>query len=347
MKSPEIKTNVYLFYGEDDFSLRRKVEQWKTEFAKKYSAAAVVFLDAADLSEAELIKKLETELTPSLFSSKKLLIVRDGLPKKSDQERLAAFLLKLAATLSPDDFVVFWQTTKPDGRQKFVKEFKAAVHVQEFILPHGRELNAWIMAMAKKLGASITPPAAEALATALGRDLFEEKKAGGRVVERHEAFDLWQANSELAKLAAFAPEITPEAVSLLVPAKVPDSVFIFSDSLAAKDRRQAYAALANFLAGAAGDEKGAFIKIIGLLAEQFRSLLLLNTLQTAGLSAADIAEKLGWSSGRVFMMSKRASSFAPDVLRRILARLLAIDLAIKSTDANPRLMLDQFIAELI
>ena len=85
------KTNVYLFYGEDDFSLRRKIDQWKTEFAKKYSVAAVVFFDAADLSDAELIKKMETELAPSLFSSKKLLIIRDGLPKKSDQERLAAF----------------------------------------------------------------------------------------------------------------------------------------------------------------------------------------------------------------------------------------------------------------
>ena len=243
--------------------------------------------------------------------------------------------------------MVFWQTAKPDGRLKFVKEFKAAVHAQEFILPHGRELNAWILAMAKNLDVSITPPAAEALATALGRDLFEEKKIAGRVVERREAFDLWQANSELAKLAAFASEITPEAVSLLVLAKVPDSVFNFSDSLAAKDRRQAFAALANFLAGAAGDEKSAFIKIVGLLAEQFRSLLLLSTLQAAGLDGAAIAEKLGWSSGRVFMVSKRAGSFAPDVLHRILARLLAIDLAIKSTDANPRLMLDQFIAELI
>ena len=71
----EPKSNVYLFYGEDDFSLRRKIDFWKTEFAKKYGSSSISLVDGENLSESELISQLQTNLAPSLFSSKKLIII--------------------------------------------------------------------------------------------------------------------------------------------------------------------------------------------------------------------------------------------------------------------------------
>ena len=44
--NPNPSANLFLFYGEDDFSLKRKLDHWKVEFAKKYSPQAVIFLDA-------------------------------------------------------------------------------------------------------------------------------------------------------------------------------------------------------------------------------------------------------------------------------------------------------------
>lgn len=343
MKTTEIKSNIYLFYGEDDFSLRRKIDKWKEEFAKKFSAQAIMFLDGADLAETDLIKKMQEHLAPSLFSVKKLIIIRDALPKKSDQEKLTRFLLDLSATTSAGDFVVFWQTMKPDGRLKFTKEFKALVKVTEFNLPAGRELDGWLVAMAKTMNTQISPAAADLLAQFMGRDLAEETKRGGKVIESKEAYDLWQVYSELAKLASSTDQITPELVKALVKPKLPDSVFLLTNNIAANNRRGAFEALENFMANSNSDEKNAFIKIIGLLAEQVRGLLSLSLLQAEGVGNETIAEKLGWTSGRVFMVGKNARNFSIPKLTQLLRDLGVIDAKLKSSDKDPNLLVDLFL----
>lgn len=339
------KSNIYLFHGEDDFSLRRKIDIWKNEFSKKYSAQAITFLDGSEIGEVDLIKELQSQLAPSLFTQKKLLILRNVLPKKADQEKLAEFLLGLPKTAPSDYFIVFWQTSKPDGRLKFTKQFNVLVNVQEFALPAGRELNAWLKAMAKTLGSDISDSAVEKLAVFLGRDLAEEKKISGRVIERREAFDLWQAYSELSKLSSNSSNITPELVAGLVKPKIPDSVFALTDSIAAGNRQGAFQALENSLSSSAGEEKGAFIKIVGLLSEQVRSLLNVVLLKEEGLSESQIAEKLGYSAGRVFVLSKNARNFSADRLKKLVVELTKIDQALKSSDSNPQLLVDLFIAK--
>src|SRR3989344_5149240 len=104
-------SNIFLFHGEDDFSLRRKIDHWKREFAKKYSASSINVLDADNLVDPELIAKLKNELAPSLFSSKKLIIIRNCLPRKADSSR-AEFLLGFVPQIPKDYFVIFWESTK-------------------------------------------------------------------------------------------------------------------------------------------------------------------------------------------------------------------------------------------
>jgi len=353
--NPNPSSNLFLFYGEDDFSLKRKLDHWKVEFAKKYSPQAVIFLDASELSETQLIQTLQQELTPSLFASKKLLIIRDALPKKAEpayaeasagrQEKLCERLLDLPNTAPKDYFIVFWQTTKPDGRLKFTKQFKTLVNVTEFELPHGLLLNQWIQAMSKTLGVAITDRAADRLAQFLGRDLFEEKRVGGRVVDRKEAFDLWQVYSELLKLASNTDNIDIEQVNQLVQPKTSDSVFALTDQMIAKNQKGTFEALENFLATSTTEEKTTFIKIIGLLSDQLRSLLVVGLLQKQSLSNDQIADKLGWSSGRVFITAKNLRAVSIPKLKSLLFELLTIDYRIKSSDANVKLDLDLFLTK--
>jgi DNA polymerase-3 subunit delta len=156
---------------------------------------------------------------------------------------------------------------------------------------------------------------------------------------------LWQAFSELSKLASNSSTITPQLVGSLVKAKIPDSVFALTDAIASNKHRMAFQALENSLQSAGTDEKGAFIKIVGLLSEQIRSLLNVSLLKSEGLSAEQIAEKLGYSSGRVFILSKHAANFSPEKLKKLLSELLKIDLALKSSEANPHLLVDMFITK--
>lgn len=337
--------NIFLFYGEDDFSLRRKIDRWKEEFAKKYSSQAITVIEAGELSEVAIIEQLKTHLSPSLFASKKLVIVKDGTPRKAEQAQLAEFLLNTIENIPKDFFVIFWQSQKPDGRLAFTKKFTSKVTVSEFKLPAGGALNQWIKAMAKVLDASISDQATEKLAIFLGRDLYEEKKVGGRVVSRIEAYDLWQVYSELSKLASSSAQIDVEQVQALVKPKIADSVFKLTDEVIAKNQKGAFGAFENFLAGQTVEEKTSIIKIIGLLSEQVRSMLVVSQLLSEGMTADQITEKLNWSPGRVFITSKNLKNVPSTKLKQLLAQLLKIDYRVKTSDSNNKLDIDLFLVQ--
>ena len=102
-------SNVFLFLGEDDFSLRKKIDSWKDDFTKKYSSNAITTLDSEDLSENEIIETLKQAVSPSLFASKKLIILKDCLPSSAVQVKLADFVLNLIEQIPQDYFLIFWQ----------------------------------------------------------------------------------------------------------------------------------------------------------------------------------------------------------------------------------------------
>ncbi|OGE74325.1 MAG: DNA polymerase III subunit delta [Candidatus Doudnabacteria bacterium RIFCSPLOWO2_02_FULL_42_9] len=328
-------SNVFLFYGEDQFSVVRKIDHWKKEFAKKYSVQALVQIEGAELAESDIIKNLQTHLSPSLFATKKLIIVRDGLPAKATQTELADFLLNTVPNVAKDFFVVFWQTTKPDGRLGFTKKFNSKVTVNEFNLPQGAMLNQWIKAMTKTLGGSITDRAADKLAQYLGRDLSEDKKP---------VYNLWQVYSELLKLTTMTDQVDIDHVESLVKPKIPDSVFNLSDQVVQKNRAGAFQALENYLNSQTMEEKTALIKVIGLLAEQLRSLLMVSLLSREGLTNQQMAEKLDWTEGRVFITARNLRQTSESVITRLLSQLLVIDYKIKTSDTNQKLELNLFLA---
>jgi DNA polymerase-3 subunit delta len=328
-------SNIFLFFGEDNFSIQRKIDHWKTEFAKKYSATAITQIDSADFSETEIIKNLQGHLSPSLFASKKLIIIRDGLPTKATQTLLIDYLLQFEENVPKDFFVIFWQTQKVDGRLSFTKKFKSLVSVTEFNLPKGVMLNQWIKAMTKTLGASISDQAADKLAQFLGRDWFEEKNP---------TYNLWQVHSELLKLTSKLGPVEVNDVENLVKPKIPDSVFNLTDQLVKRSQKGSFQAMENFLATQTAEEKTSMIKIIALLSDQLRSLLIVSLLTKEGLNQDRIAEKLGWTSGRVFVTSKNAQNVSIGLLKTLLARLLFIDQKIKTSDTNQKLELDLFLA---
>lgn len=342
-RGSKISNGVYLFFGEDDFSIHRKIALWKSEFAKKHAGSDIISLAAEDLSELELAKLLEDNLAPSLFSSKKLIIAKNFLPTKAAQAGLTEKILEIIEKIPADYFLVFWQTQKPDRRLSSIKKIlSSAINVQEFKLPHERELNAWIVAEGKRQGITIEPSAVEKLAQSLGRDLFEAKKAGGKIVDIKEAFDLWQASSELAKLASFSANISVSDVEKLVNTKVSENVFVLSDSIMQGREKEALSALENLL-NAGSDEKSEIIKLTGLLAEQLRSSTLIYSLKARNISQEQMAEVLGWSPGRVFMVSKGMGRFDLTRAKNLLARLLTIDQSLKSSEASPKLLFDLFI----
>lgn len=334
--------NVFLFTGEDDFSMHRKVQVWKKEFAKKHSQDTIHFYDTETFEENDLKSKLEEAISPSLFSSKKLLILKNVLP---GSESFQNFILELMTKITTDCFVVFWQTKKLDGRLSFTKEIGKIVTINQFPLPHGNSLNAWISQEARNMDLRMDEQAIEQLAQSLGRDLYEEKKAGGRVVDTKEAFNLWQAYHELTKLRSFKESISKQDVISMVKPRISENVFVLADAILKKEKQQALSTFENLLQASSLDEKSTIIKLTGLLAEQLKGILFVSMLKQQGLGQSDMAETLGWSPGRIFVVTKQAALANSQKVMNLLKMLQDIDLSLKSTDSNPKLLFNLFITK--
>lgn len=325
--------------------MSKKVEKWKQEFAKKYGSQGVLEIDGESVAEQDLVLKLEQSVAPSLFSSKRLIVARRCLPTKASQELLTSAVEKIVESKNPDYFFVFC-ATKVDKRLASIKKiFKADINFVEFSLPHGLTLNSWLKAYTKQLGGEMDDAAAEQLAVFLGRDLSEEKKFGGKVVERKEVYNLWEAYSELSKLVSFSPNIKVEHVTELVVPKISENIFFLSDYIFKKNKPAALKSLENLFLDQAVDEKSTAIKILGLLAEQSRSLLLVTLLKKQNLTNQQMADILGWTTNRVFAVSKQAGQINLGIVSVIIKKLLSIDTMLKSSDINPKLLLNRLVAE--
>jgi DNA polymerase-3 subunit delta len=148
----------------------------------------------------------------------------------------------------------------------------------------------------------------------------------------------------LEKLAAHGATATAGDVEKLVIPKISENVFDLSDTIFGKNKKRAMELLENLFADQSSDEKATAIKIVSLLSEQVRALLLVMILKTQKLDNDAIAETLGWSSGRVFMVSKQMNTVKSDQLRKMIQELLKIDLKLKSSDVNPKLLVDSFVS---
>jgi DNA polymerase III subunit delta len=343
-KTPAAQSQVYIFYGEDDFSLTKKIERWKQEFSKKFGPSSVTVINGDGSTEQDIVAAINQASAPSLFASKKLILCKDALPKKAGQETLMETILKLIAANDPNNFIVFHTSGRLDQRLGATKQLlKSGANINEFTVPHGSTLAAWLKAYAKQMEAAIDDKAADTLAVYLGRDLYEEKKFGGRVTERKEGFDLWQAYQEMLKLTSRTSRISEADVKALVVPRVSENVFNLSDTIFKKDKTRALKMMEGLFEEQSADEKSTAIKIVALLAEQVRALLLVLVLKDKNMNNDQIAEALGWSSGRVFMVLKQSGSVTLKSLTQMLKNLLEIDLSLKSRDVSPKLLLNSFV----
>ena len=79
MPDNDSQKSVFLFHGEDTYSLNQKANFWRDEFIKKHGDTSLEVLDGKTLAPREFSTNLET--LPFL-SEKRLIIVKDFLSQK-------------------------------------------------------------------------------------------------------------------------------------------------------------------------------------------------------------------------------------------------------------------------
>lgn len=288
-----MSNQIYLFYGDEDLLLQNKVRQLSA------GAAYVEQIDAETANLETIISALQTQ---QLFSSDKLLIVKHLDLKSEAWDDLVPAL----QTLSPATKVILCASavSKRSKVFKLIEKLGEVCEFQSFAPWEQDQVVSWIVQQAKTLGKEIERAAATTLQDICGSNL---RKLG----------------SEIDKLITYVGErksINQKDVRQLAsPGEI--SVFALSDAVANKDLRGALAAFRLLYRN-----QVAYFQVLSMLANQFRTMLLLKSEK----NTTKIAQVLGTKPYFVNKCQRSASRYSEAELRRNLELLLEADLKLKS-----------------
>jgi DNA polymerase-3 subunit delta len=236
------------------------------------------------------------------------------------QGDLKAFIPYLQSP-SPATALLFIADTVPAAFVKEVKE--GAFHLTH---PHPKEMTLWIRTIAGELGKEISPEAVGYLHEMIGTDLQ----------------GLYH---ELAKVVLYVGEnrqIALKDVEAVGSAVKVTTVFALTKAIGERDTKQAFRSLERIW------ETGEHpLKILGMIARQFRHLLMTKEVLAHGGTAEEIKQQLAISNPYyVKELAAQAKGFSQTSLQRAIKSLWEADLKLKSSSLPRRLLLEGLIIKL-
>lgn len=319
---------IQFFHGEDTFTITSDLLDIKKKFSKKYSTSAVEELHiGTGAADNDLRRRLQEVFeSQGLFAKEKLVIIKDLLSRLDDLPQTQEYFFRVLENPPQHSEIIIFETEAFDKRQKAYRKLVKFAKVQEYAVPKGDELLAWMEKYLKAQGYEIEKPALIELAYRL-----------------NEETSLWQVAGELEKLKLFvapAKRIGAPDVKLVTSQNFGYDVFALTNAVADGKVAEAIKLLGRMVSDAGAQQKTQLLQILGALASQIHSLLLVKSISDR---PQDIAKKLGWKEGRVWINSKLAAKFSRAKLKQMLADLKAIDLRLKTSDEPMNLLLTLFI----
>jgi DNA polymerase-3 subunit delta len=317
---------VYVCYGPETYLMDefiaaltdKLVEPEQREFA----------VSKFDLHETPVEAVIEDTETLPFMAANKIVIAKNATlftgakdtgKVGHDVERLSAYLK------SPVDYAVLVFTVgadKLDERKKIVKALKDAGALIPCQPLTGDDLTKWVHDRAARLKFSLEPGVAEQLVLYTGGQL--------------------QAlQSELEKLSLYVGEggrAAAEIVDELVARSAEQNVFLLIEDIVQMRLDKALAALDELL-----KQKEEPIKIVALLARQFRILLQVKELVQQGYSHQQIASQIGLHPYAVKLADGQSRKYDTAKLSRIVAQLADLDYRMKSGGIDKVLGLELFL----
>lgn len=317
----------YVFHGPDEFSCRAQLQTMRAQMGDP--SLAELNISVLDGKQASVADVLSAARAIPFLGDKRLVIVEGmltwltrkgaGASGKAELDRLAEGLTHLpdwarivfveSETLSDKNPILHLARTEPGGYHK------------EFDPP--RNPTRWITIQARDTyGAEIETRAAMALAAVVGEDLRA-------------------ADSELAKLAAYANgarPITEADVALLTTYVSEASVFEMVDAIGRRDGATAARLLHRLL------EHDDPLQLFGMMIRQFRLLILAREFLNEGGSPKEIGKAIGVHPFVGEKLAEQTKSFSLEQLETIYRHLLETDIGIKTGKVESELALDLLIA---
>lgn len=306
---------VYLLYGEEEY-LKRQYKQKLRRALVPEDDTMNVAVYQGKINPGEIIDLAETL---PFFAERRLILMEDSGMFQDSSKELADYMKQI----SPSACFVFVET-EVDKRSKMYKAVKSAGRVVEFARQTDAVLTKWILSRIKRENKKITQ-----------RDMqrFLEKTGN----------DMENIEMELEKLLCYTLErdvITGEDVEAVCVTQTTGKIFEMVDNIAQKKQQEALELYYDLLA-----LKEPPMRILFLIARQFRILLLAKELRKQGYDHKFVASKVGIPEFAVRKNLAQAESFSSKQLRQAVEECVQTEEDVKTGNLNDQMAVELLIVK--
>ncbi len=310
---------TYVFYGTEDFLIKKEINKLK----EKYSIDDIS-VNTYDLENTNIEEIIDDASTVSLFSENKMILCENayiftGTTNKKLPEQNMKVLEEYLENENENTILVFViNKEKLDERKKVVKSLKQKKQIQEF-----NKLNNIDEFITKEFSP------------------YKISKKDITLLKDRVGDNLNLLHQEINKIKLYKDddlEITEKDIYDLTTKNIDTDIFNLIENIVMKNKAPALESYKEMVK--LGEEP---IKIIIMLANQFRLIYQARNLYKKGYSEKDISSMLGIHPYRIKLALTKGSKFQDDTLLLYLEKLSELDISIKSGNIDKDLGLELFI----
>lgn len=317
---------LYLLYGKESYFIddltQLIISNTLNEEERDFN------LSTYDLEEVPIDLAIEDAQTLPFFGDKRIVIAKNAwfLTGTKDKEKVDHNLNLFETYIqSPSPFTIFIVVTnaeKLDERKKITKLLKKEAEVFEASIPDEKAMVQWIKAQTKEKQVSITDEAISLLLQYVRNSVtlcIQELNKMATYVGDEGTIDV-----DIVRLLSSKTieDNIFELVDCVTQGRVPEAMVIFQDLLKLNEEP---------------------IKILSLLAAQFRLLFQVKELSSKGYGQQQIASHLKIHPFRVKLAMQKVSYFKAETLLKAIHELAEMDYKIKTGQIDKKLALELFI----
>jgi DNA polymerase-3 subunit delta len=320
---------IYFIYGEDSYRGKGKLEEIVLGYKEVHkSGLNLIYIDADEPFGTAQGKKSFKDFYSnlkinSMFAEKKLIVLKNIFNDLSFQEKFSENIKNLEKI---EDIIIVYEDKMPDKRTKFFKLLQKHATCQELNYLQPAVLKRWVAKEFEKNNIKINLDAL---------DLLVNFVKG----------DLWEMANEINKLSNYKRSgsglIKKEDIELLVRPNIENDIFKTIDALASKDKKLALSLLHKHL------DEGEFpLKLLAMIAYQFKNLLVIKELQDMQQPYGSVIKKSGLHPFVAQKTYYLCNQFTMAKLKKIYQKIFQVDSDIKTGKIEAETALDLLLSEI-
>lgn len=307
---------VYLLYGEEKYLCNQYKKKLRDSLCTEEDTMNYGYFEGKDTNPGAVIDLAET--MPFFAEYRVILLENTGFLKGSCTE-IAEYISQI-----PETTVMIFTESEVDKRSKVYKEIKKHGRAVEFSQQNQETLTRWILGILKKEDKKITQQTMQKFLTMAGTDMQHIK-------------------NELEKLISYTQNrsvITTEDVEAVCIVQTSNRIFEMVHAVAEGNQKRSLELYEDLLA-----LKEPPMRILFLIARQFRQLYQVKKLAEDGVSNGEIAKYTGIMPFAVKRYLSEAGAFTGEELRDAMEDCISSEEAVKTGKMSDRLSVELLLVK--